>query len=215
MASIRVAVFIDYWNFQLTLNERTASLEGVPEVKVAIDWRKLGLQLAQEASAVLGCAESDIGYEGCYVYTSFNPATDEGRKFKAWVTSWLDRQPGVNVEIRERKPKSLPTCPTCRKKITHCPHTGCEKPIVATVEKGVDTLLVTDLLRLGHQNSYDVAVLATSDADMVPAVTYIQTAGKKVVQAGFPPKGIDLATECWGSYDVMKFLPKIRRTISN
>jgi uncharacterized LabA/DUF88 family protein len=56
-----------------------------------------------------------------------------------------------------------------------------------------------------------VAVLASSDADMVPAVRFIQTLNKKVVQAGFPPSGIDLATECWGSFDVMEISKQIER----
>jgi len=46
---------------------------------------------------------------------------------------------------------------------------------------------------------------------MVPAVHFMQTQGKKVIQAGFPPLGIDLATECWGSFDVMKIADKIQR----
>lgn len=208
-------MFIDYWNFQLTLNERVAAQTGAADCKFPIDWRKLGSVLAAKSCGVLSCDQSAMSYEGCYVYTSFNPTTEDGKKFKKWATGWLDRQPGVNVEIRERKPKSLPACPLCKKKISHCPHQDCGKPIVATVEKGVDTLIVTDLLRLGLSNSYDVAVLATSDADMVPAVSYIQTTGKKVVQAGFPPKGIDLATECWGSFDVMHCLSEIRRNNSN
>lgn len=71
--------------------------------------------------------------------------------------------------------------------------------------------MVTDLLRLGLSDSYDAAVLASLDADMVPAVTYMQTMGKKIIQAGFPPQGMTLATECWGSFDVMKLLGQIER----
>jgi uncharacterized LabA/DUF88 family protein len=83
---------------------------------------------------------------------------------------------------------------------------------VATVEKGIDTLLVTDLIRLAISNSYDVAILASSDADMVPAVEFVQqTLGKKIIQAGFPPIGVDLATQCWASFDVMKIAKQIER----
>ena len=70
---------------------------------------------------------------------------------------------------------------------------------------------MTDLLRLGLSNSYDAAVLGSLDADMVPAVEYIQSTGKKVVQAGFPPQGTTLATECWGSFDVLGLLQQIER----
>jgi uncharacterized LabA/DUF88 family protein len=208
---MRIAVFIDYWNFQLTLNERVSQQDKTSGVRVKINWRDLGMILAKRACAVLGSQESELSYEGCYIYTSFNPLTEEGKKFKNWVSTWLDRQAGINVEARERRRKSTPRCPLCHKEITHCPHSECGQPIVATEEKGVDTLLVTDLLRLAHTGSYDVAVLASLDADMVPAVDYIQTLGKKIIQAGFPPKGMSLSTECWGSFDVLELLSQIRR----
>ncbi len=71
--------------------------------------------------------------------------------------------------------------------------------------------MVTDLIRLAIANSYDSAVIASSDADMVPAVAFVQTLGKKIIQAGFPPSGVDLATECWGSFDVMSLAAEIER----
>jgi len=208
---MKICVFIDYWNFQLTLNERIGEKIGNPEVRIKIAWRDLGPILAKEACKVLACDPNTASYEGCYIYTSFNPSTAEGKKFKNWVITWLDRQPGVNVQLRERKPKALPRCPICHREISHCPHAGCGQPIVATVEKGIDTLVATDLIRLGTTNSYDAAVLASLDADMVPAVEFVQSSGKKVIQAGFPPKGIDLASECWGSFDVLSVSAEIQR----
>jgi len=79
------------------------------------------------------------------------------------------------------------------------------------VEKGVDTLLVTDLIRLAVADAYDAAVIASSDADMVPAVEFVQTLGKKVIQAGFPPMGVDLATQCWGSFDILSITRPLER----
>lgn len=208
---MRIAVFVDYWNFQLALNRKIEEKQRTTDVRAKIDWKALGPILAIEAAKQVQNSNVKPDFEGTYVYTSFNPGAEEGRKFRNWATTWLDRQPGVNVEIRERRPKALPRCPICHKEITHCPHDECGQPIVATVEKGIDTLLVTDLIRLAYSNSYDVAVLATSDADMVPAVKFIQTLGKKVIQAGFPPQGVDLATECWGSFNVMNVADKIQR----
>ena len=208
---MKVIVFIDYWNLQLTLNSNLSIQKGIEDYRAKIDWRNLGPLLARTACNVIGCAVADHSCEGCHIYTSFNPATQEGKKFKNWATTWLDRQPGVNVQIRERKPKALPKCPVCHREISHCPHRGCERPIVATVEKGIDTLLVTDLVRMAICNAYDTAVLASSDADMVPAVEFVQTLGKKVIQAGFPPMGVDLATQCWGSFDVLSLAAQIER----
>lgn len=208
---MRIAVFIDYWNLQLTLNQRLSEIHGVADYRAKIDWKGIGSTFSASAAAVIGVVQNGFSYEGCHIYTSFDPATEDGKKFKGWATTWLDRQPGVNVQIRERKPKALPKCPSCHRPITHCPHDACGQPIKATVEKGVDTLLVTDLIRLAVSNSYDAAVIASSDADMVPAVGFVQTLGKKVVQAGFPPKGVDLATECWGSFDVMGLAGSLER----
>lgn len=209
---MRIAVFIDYWNFQLTLNQKAGTARHINDLRVKVDWKMLGPLLAQQACVVLGCNVADLSYQGTYIYTSFDPSTEEGKKFKNWATTWLDRQPGVNVQARERRRKSPQKCPACHQEITHCPHAACGEEIIATEEKGVDTFLVTDLLRLGLSDSYDAAVLASLDADMVPAVDYIQTMGKKIIQAGFPPQGMTLATECWGSFDVMSLLGQIERS---
>jgi uncharacterized LabA/DUF88 family protein len=211
MSNLRIAVFIDYWNLQLTLNQAVGRLEKTEDYRAKINWQDIGHLFAESARAIVGRAGEELSYEGCFIYTSFNPSTDEGRKFRNWALTWLNRQPGNNVQVRERKPKALPKCPACHRSITHCPHSGCGKPIVATVEKGIDTLLVTDLVRMVIGNAFDVAVIASSDADMVPAVEFIQTLGKKVIQAGFPPNGVDLATRCWGSFDIMKIRNEITR----
>lgn len=209
--TMRITVFVDYWNLQLTLNERISKRNGVDGYRFKIDWRNIGKVFANSAASILSRSVDAVSYEGCHIYTSFNPLTEEGKKFKNWATSWLDRQPGVNVQARERKIRSLPKCPVCHKEITHCPHDSCGEPIISTVEKGIDTLLVTDLVRLAMSNAYDAAVIASSDADMVPAVQFVQTLGKKVIQAGFPPSGVDLATECWGSFDVLPLAASLER----
>ena len=206
---MRIAVFVDYWNLQLTINER-ASRAARTDTRVQLDWRGLGQVFAQQAHALLA-APAALSYEGTYIYTSYNPNTAEGAKFRGWAQSWLNRQPGIHVEARERKPKALQSCPSCHRPISHCHHNDCGQPITATVEKGVDTLLVTDLIRLSVQNAIDAAVIASSDADMVPAVEFVQSTGLKVIQAGFPPSGSDLAQSCWGSFDVMAHLDKIKR----
>lgn len=41
--------------------------------------------------------------------------------------------------------------------------------MVGTVEKGVDTFIATDMIRLAWENAYEIAVLASSDSDLVPA----------------------------------------------
>ena len=207
----RIVVFVDYWNFQLTLNQLEASAQGLSDYRFKVDWAKLGPWLAKRAFDLLQPQPAAFSFDGVHIYASHNPQTVEGRKFKNWALSWLDRQPGIRVACRERKPKALPKCPSCFKVIEYCPQTTCGKRIVATIEKGVDTLIATDMIRLAWEQAYDVAVLATSDSDLVPAVEFIISKGVKVVQAGFPPLGVDLATACFASFDVFARRAEIAR----
>ncbi|MBI4169079.1 MAG: NYN domain-containing protein [Acidobacteria bacterium] len=209
---IRVRVFVDYWNFQLSLNETEAKARGLEDYRFKVDWKGLGQWLARKACQTTSIDPGRHSFEGVIIYASYNAKTKEGASFHGWATTWLDRQPGVRVECRERKPKALPKCPTCHQEISVCPHPGCGKPIIATVEKGVDTLIATDMIRLAWEDAYDVAVLATSDSDLVPAVEFLNIKGRKLVQAGFPPRGIDLATACWASFDVAPQRHEIERS---
>jgi len=40
--SLRVRVFVDYWNFQLALNEREAERRGAPDYRFRVAWFKVG-----------------------------------------------------------------------------------------------------------------------------------------------------------------------------
>ena len=200
---VRVRVFVDYWNFQLHLHEIGSTTTG-DKTKFSIDWKKVGPWLARKACESAGLDPQAHSYEGMAVYSSFDPTTDQGKQFRHWMTSWLNRQAGVDVKCLERKSKNPPKCPTCHKPIVSCPHKGCGKPMKGTVEKGVDTLIATDMIRLAWEQAYDIAVLASLDGDLVPAVEFLNLKGRKVVQAGFPPGGVALATACWGSFDVAK-----------
>jgi uncharacterized LabA/DUF88 family protein len=52
--------------------------------------------------------------------------------------------------------------------IENCPH--CGEKIERTIEKGVDTAIVTDIFRLAWEESLDVGVLVSSDRDFIPMV---------------------------------------------
>jgi uncharacterized LabA/DUF88 family protein len=67
------------------------------------------------------------------------------------------------------------------------------------------------MIRLAWEGAYDVAVLASLDSDLVPAVEFLATKAIYVVQAGFPPKGVDLGRACWGTFDVFADKEEIRR----
>jgi uncharacterized LabA/DUF88 family protein len=54
------------------------------------------------------------------------------------------------------------------------------------VEKGVDIMLATDLLRLAWDDLYDVAILVSGDGDFSYAVQTVKNMGKHVEIAAFP-----------------------------
>ena len=54
-----------------------------------------------------------------------------------------------------------------------------------SVEKGVDIMLATDLLKLGWEDSYDVAILVSGDGDFAYAVKTVKDLGKHVEVAAF------------------------------
>ena len=56
----------------------------------------------------------------------------------------------------------------------------------ATVQKGVDIMIATDLLRFAWDDRYDVAVLVSGDGDFSYAVQAVKDMGKHVEVAAFP-----------------------------
>jgi uncharacterized LabA/DUF88 family protein len=155
-----------------------------------------------EAAKLLIAGGASVSYEGIHVYLSYNPKSDKDKGLKNWASNTLDKFPGVQVTLMERKPKNAPTCPACHDPVTLCPK--CKGDMRGTVEKGVDSAIVTDMINLAWENSYEVAVLVSADRDFIPAVQFLDAKGRKVVHAGFPPKGVDLQTNCWASLDLNK-----------
>ncbi len=205
-SAARVRVFVDFWNLQLTMNE--FNLNHGSGGQFSFDWKKLPSVLVTEASSKIGMP---CTYEGSHVYTSFDPNTESGRKHRNWANTFLDRLPGVQVTCCERKRKHPPKCNHCFEPIKNCPK--CNELVAGTVEKGVDTAIVTDMIRLAWEKSYDVAVVVSSDADMIPAVEFLDLRGFKIIQAGFPPKGADLAKACWASFDLFACRAQFHRDI--
>lgn len=75
----------------------------------------------------------------------------------------------------------------------------------------MDALIVTDMIRLAWENSYEIAVLASSDRDLIPAIKFLDQKGKKVIHAGFREVGSDLAKSCWASFDISPKISEITR----
>ena len=180
-AGNRVRVFVDYWNLALAMKDR--------DEQFTFDWEQLPMWLASTGTAT--CGRDEASYEGAHVYASYNPLSASDSKFKNWMLGWLDRQPGVQISLKERRRRDPPKCPNCYKTAAQCP--SCGSCLAGTQEKGVDTAIVTDMIRLAWEHAYDIAVLVTSDSDFVPAVEFLDSRGLKIDNLG--PALEQLSTE--------------------
>jgi uncharacterized LabA/DUF88 family protein len=52
-------------------------------------------------------------------------------------------------------------------------------------EKGVDVKIAIDLVIGAVEDTYDTAVVVSSDTDLIPAIRYVLSRGKKVEYVGF------------------------------
>lgn len=210
---MKTIVFVDYWNLQATVQcedgkEQGLSGSALRAHRFNIDWFGLGPQLTKLAEAHASPAGNPLSldYQETRIYTSADP-TDS--KYKAWANNSLGRQPGIRVACVDRKPKRNPYCASCHQEMGACPH--CGNAVQATQEKGVDTHLVTDLLCLGLDGSYDVALLVSQDSDMAPAAAFLGTKGIKVIQVGLRHFGRGVAAQCWADFDLFPHRNNIRR----
>jgi hypothetical protein len=198
----RTRVFIDFWNFSLNWRDRADG--------ALIDWKLVPRVLLNEAGKQLEAAgiHEPLSLEETLVYASYNPSTD--KKLKAWLDSFLDKQPSFRVNTRERraKPRKI-HCSACGHDNDACQE--CSEPFRWAPEKGVDTAIVTDLLALASEDAYDVAVLLSSDADHIPAVEWVQSRGRKVVNATWARHGFDLAKTSWAAFELDTVIPLLSR----
>ena len=203
LPDVRVRGFVDYWNFVLAMKRWNASFK--------LDWKAFGPWLCTQAGGLgLDVAQHGrIRYEGLHVYSSYNPQNPADAPFRKWATNTLDRFPGVQVVMKERKPKHPPKCPKCHIPVATCP--ACAASMMGTVEKGIDTAIVTDMIKLAWEDSYDVGVLVSADRDFIPAVELLDAKGRKVVHAGFAPDGMELARKCWASFDLRSSIAQAGR----
>lgn len=200
MADVRI--FIDFWNFQLAWNDESGG--------ASCDWKKLPAVLIDQAEQVLdGIGQATtLSLEETLVHASVNPATEA--KLRNWLVSFLDNQASFNIKIRERHMRDRTIhCKHCNTNHTQC--SNCGARFQTAPEKGIDSAIVTDLLSLAHEGGYDVAILVTADADLIPAVEWVQARGLKVINARWDGQGYDLAHSCWGSFSLNSVIGDLTR----
>jgi len=176
-----VKLYVDFWNFQLRWNEQM-NVTGKPPVKLA--WRTLPNTLVAELPLIFGATEI-FNFRGAHVFASVDPrpgSRDEG--LKKFLHA-LNQATGFQVMVKDRRPKK-----------DECPH--CNKQIDRMVEKGVDAAVVTALYEGALNNSYDVALLLSSDGDHIPAIKTIQDRlNKQIIHVGFKRGGSEVRSAAW------------------
>ena len=163
----RVRIFIDFWNFQLRWNDHHRAKGREPKKDARIPWEELLPKILVERANPKGV------YVGTHVYASINTESEADRKLNTFLHA-MDGFAGYNVMVKERRPASPVRCTNeeCRIEITDCPQ--CKERLRRTVEKGIDTALLTDLIKSAFDNTFDQAILVTEDSDFIPAVKFIQ-----------------------------------------
>jgi uncharacterized LabA/DUF88 family protein len=129
--------------------------------------------------------QKTLQFKGVNVYASVNPdpqGKDAG--LKSFLHKVLNQMVGYNVHVFDRKE---------RQSTDANGHT-----VIRTVEKGVDTRIVTDLFTGAIDGSYNVALLISNDSDFCPAIQTIQDRlDKQIIHVGFRRGGDEIRSACW------------------
>lgn len=197
----RVALFIDFWNFTLNMKKLDESF--------LIDWFKIPSAFIQylQDRRLDGLSDA-LEYAGCEVVGSYSP---HEVSLWNWSRTTLQKINGLTSTFLPRqKMEQGPVCTGAEHhEVPSCPQ--CGKPMLGYKEKGVDSTLVTLMLKKAWLNNYDVALLVSSDRDFIPAISFLQDHNKKCVQAGFRGSGYELAQSCWASIDIGDFYADFKR----
>jgi len=87
----------------------------------------------------------------------------------------------------------------------------CGSGASVTAEEAVAAAIRADLLGLSREGALDWAVVVSSDRRLAPVVELLAARRCRVVHAGFPPRGRELAAACWASVDLRSHLRRLGR----
>lgn len=199
----RVMIFIDFWNYELTMKELDPDF--------LTDWFKLPTAIVNEVSTILN---EPVKYERCFIFGSYDPDSSGDVKLRSWATRILPKIPGVQVNfVPRQKRRKGPFCTGATGKghheITVCP--VCQSSMLGTQEKGVDTQIAIEMLDMAFSNRCDVIVLVSADKDFIPAVEKLLDKNIKVIHAYFPNHGNELAGKSWASFNLFQIREQFQR----
>ena len=106
--SVRVRVFVDFWNFDISMRNR-----GFYADDYSVDWRELGPCLSRAAGQIVnpGLPSS---YQGMNVYGSYDDARQGDVPLRNWMRNTVSKFPGVSpVMVPRQRRREGPKCPRC------------------------------------------------------------------------------------------------------
>ncbi|MCE9584603.1 MAG: NYN domain-containing protein, partial [Planctomycetes bacterium] len=183
---MRVAIFVDGKNFYAGWKDQSHGRD--------VDFRKLSQWIVRTAGG--------DHLMGAYYYTGIDtalPTTASQERLDAFL-GMLEVQPGFFVQRFVQRNR------------THtCAH--CGTPNTFSQEKEVDTTIVADMLRLAASGGFDIAVLLSGDADLVPAVEGVRALGKQVFVASWGSSGLSarIRRAAFDHIDLLVGLPEFER----
>lgn len=188
---MRVALFFDGKNFYSGWREAAKGRR--------IDFSRLADWLVSKARG--------NNLWGAYYYTGIDETfqaqgqSDPQQKLAGFL-DMLETQPGFFVHTFKRKVGSI-TCSDC----------GVENRYV--LEKEVDTTMVAHMVQMAAQNSYDVLVLMSGDADYAPAIKAVRQLGKQAYIASWGGTGVSkrIRSAAFDHIDMLEGLPEFEREL--
>lgn len=202
-APTRIMIFVDFWNYTLNMQNHDPTFQ--------TDWFTMPWALADCARECLRVTSGQARYEGIFIAGSFDQYSDSDVRLRNWAQNTLIKAPGSRIDFKPRqKTSSGPRCiGNLHHEVKNCP--DCGASMLGTREKGVDTQIVTEMLRCAWEDMYDVGVLVSEDRDFVPAVSHLASRGFKFIHARFPDRGFELRKYCWGEINLVEAKNKFQR----
>lgn len=188
---IRVRIFVDYANFDSTWQRMAGRGD-------RLDWGKLPQTIVSQLSQIGYLKNEVIEHRGITVYASIHPQPSEADiRHERWLRFTLDQLPGYTVKFSTRQLQTG----RCNK--------GHETS--QFVEKGVDTKIACDMLAAAIRDAYDVGVILSNDADLIPSVECVQDVlDRRVVHVGLGEQGQYIRSAAWGHIRLDSLLDELK-----
>ena len=163
-------------------------------------WRLTAADARVDFERLAGWLTDQVGgsqLTGAWYYTGVDdePGSAESQESQqrlAGFLTMLEHVPGFYVK---RFPRVNRT--------SRC--TSCGHEHAYSREKGVDTTMVADMIRLAANDAFDVMVLVTGDADHTPGIVAVRELGKRALVCTWGGHGLSqtLRAEAWGHVDLL------------